>query len=259
MKLLVKIGGTLLDCAESRAALAAQLADIAREHQVVVVHGGGKQMTRYLDERGIASRFVDGLRVSDEAVIDAALKNIAGSVNKQLVAVLLAAGLSPLGLSGIDGRLTTAAQLDPQLHFVGRPTKTDGRLLDLLVNSGYLPVVACLAADSEGNIYNVNADQMAVSCALGWQADRLFFLTDVEGVKDHSGRLIPALSAPEIERLVESGIATAGMRAKLNAAATALEAGLQEIVIASGRQPAICRRLLHGEASATRLYAPTSS
>jgi acetylglutamate kinase len=259
VKLLVKIGGTLLDVAESRAGLAAQLADIAREHQLVVVHGGGKQMTRYLDERGIASRFVDGLRVSDEAVIETALKIIAGSVNKELVSALLATGLSPLGLSGIDGRLTTAAQLDPQLHFVGRPVQTDGRLLDLLVNSGYLPVVACLASDAQGNIYNVNADQMAVSCALGWRADRLFFLTDVEGVNDGEGRLIAALSPSEIGRLIESGVATAGMRAKLNAAATALDAGVQEIMIASGRQPAICRRLLHGEASATRLYAPTSS
>lgn len=259
MKLLIKIGGTLLDHAETRDTLAAELSEIARQHQLVIVHGGGKQMTRYLEERGIESRFVDGLRVSDEAVIQTAVKIIAGSVNKQLVSALLSTGQSPVGLSGVDGRLTSVEQLDPDLHFVGRPTRTEGRLLELLVESGYLPVIACLAADSRGQIYNVNADQMAVSCALGWDADKLLFLTDVDGVKDGQGRLIATLSPEEIEELIESGVATAGMRAKLDAAAAALRGGLEEIVIASGHQPAICRRALSGEAFATRLYAPVCS
>lgn len=259
MKLLVKLGGTLLDHAETRDRLAAELSEIALQHQLVIVHGGGKQMTRYLEERGIESRFVDGLRVSDEPVIEAAVKIIAGSVNKQLVSALLAAGQPAFGLSGVDGRLTSVKQLDPKLHFVGRPMRTDGRLLDFLVTSGYLPVVACLAADERGQIYNVNADQMAVSCALGWQADTLLFLTDVEGVKDTRGQLIANLCPEEIEKLVASGVATAGMRAKLDAADSALRRGLKEIIIASGHQPAICRRALSGKASATRLYAPVCS
>src|SRR5581483_11088325 len=104
--------------------IALQIAEIAREYELVVVHGGGKQMTRFLEERGVASRFVEGLRVSDGPVIDAAAKVIAGSVNKQLVSAILAAGERAIGISGVDGLLTRAVQLDPELHFVGRPTKT---------------------------------------------------------------------------------------------------------------------------------------
>lgn len=253
MKVLVKLGGTLLDDAGVRAGLAAQLADLTNEHRFVLVHGGGKQVTKYLQERGVQSRFVGGLRVSDEAVVDAVTKVIAGGVNKQLVAALVAAGQPAVGLSGVDGLLTLAAPLDPALGFVGRPVCTDPRLLDLLSDAGYLPVLACLAADKRGAIYNVNADQMAVSAASGWRADKLLFLTDVPGVKDASGRTVPHLTVDESAALIRSGIAQGGMQAKLEAAAQGLEAGIAEIAIASGREPSIFARLLAGEAAGTRL------
>ncbi len=253
MKVVIKIGGTLLEAIASRIQIARQLAEVAREHELVVVHGGGRQMTQYLEERGVASRFVEGLRVSDEPVIDAAMKVIAGSVNKQLVSAIIHAGERAIGLSGVDGLLTSAIQLDPALHFVGRPSQTDGRLLDLLVNAGYLPVVACIAADSKGNIYNVNADQMAVSCALGWRADKLVFLTDVEGVKNEQGRVIGDLLVADVEDLIERGVVIAGMQAKLNAAAAALRGGLDEVVIASGHDARICHRIDRGEPVGTRL------
>lgn len=255
MKVLIKIGGTLVDDAVARQAIARELGEAARRVQVVVVHGGGKQMTRYLEERGIRSRFVEGLRVSDGPVIDAALKVIAGSVNKELVAAIVAAGGSAVGVSGIDGLLTTATALDPKLGFVGRPQETDGRLLDCLIGSGYLPVVACVAGDRDGNVYNVNADQMAVSCALGWRAERLIFLTDVPGVKNERGEIIDTTSTEQIQQLIESGVASGGMEAKLNAASAALAGGLEEIDIASGHEPEICRRLLRGERIGTRLVS----
>ncbi len=253
MRVLVKLGGTLLDDAGLRAGLAAQLADLSREHRILVVHGGGKQVTKYLEERGVASRFVGGLRVSDEAVVDAVTKVIAGGVNKQLVAALIAAGRPAVGLSGVDGLLTLAAPLDPALGFVGRPVRTDVGLLDLLADAGYLPVLACLAADERGAIYNVNADQMAVSAAIGWRAQKLLFFTDVPGVKDGSGEMVRHLTVDESVALIRSRVAQGGMQAKLEAAAQALEAGIDEIAIASGREPAICARLLAGEAAGTRL------
>ncbi len=253
MKVLVKLGGTLLDEPSSRRAIAAQLAEVARRCELVVVHGGGKQVTQFLEERGIASRFVGGLRVSDEAVIDAVTKVIAGSVNKQLVSAIAAAGESAVGISGVDGALTNAVQLDPELGHVGKPAHSDGRLLDLLVNSGYLPVVACIAGDEHGNIYNVNADQMAVSCAVGWQSGKLFFLTDVPGVKHSDGLVIPNLALEQIGKLIESGIARGGMQAKLAAAATALRSGLDEVVIAPGHEENVCLRLLSGEEIGTRI------
>ncbi|MFL6416259.1 MAG: acetylglutamate kinase, partial [Bryobacteraceae bacterium] len=179
MKVLIKIGGTLLDSPEKVQSIASQLASVGPDSQLVVVHGGGKEVTRFLAERGIESRFQNGLRVSDLTVIDAVTKVIAGAVNKRLVSALIAAGRQTIGLSGIDGLLTRAVPLDPALDFVGRPVSTDGKLLDLMESAGYLPVVACIAGDEAGNIYNVNADVMAVSAALGWQAAKLFFLTDV--------------------------------------------------------------------------------
>jgi acetylglutamate kinase len=255
MKALIKIGGTLLDSLETRKSIARQLAEAARACELVVVHGGGKQLTRFLDERGATSRFVGGLRVSDETVMDAVTKVIAGSVNKHLVSAIIEAGEAAVGLSGLDGGLTTVVPLSPDFGFVGKPDKTDGRLLDLLVHAGYVPVVACIAGDRAGTVFNVNADQMAVSCALGWGADELIFLTDVQGVKDGAGRVIPELTAGAIRTLVESGIAQGGMQAKLEAVQSALQGGLDEAVIASGHEPDVCRRLLAGELLGTRLVS----
>lgn len=253
MKVLIKLGGTLLDDTESRRALAVQLAEVSRENELVVVHGGGKQVTRFLDERGIQSRFVGGLRVSDEIVVEAVTQVIAGSVNKRLVSAIIAEGEAAVGLSGVDGSLTVASQLDPALGYVGNPLHTDRRLLDLLVNAGYLPVIACVAGDLDGNIYNVNADGMAVSCAAGWLATKLFFLTDVPGVKGSDGALIPNLHAAAIAELISSGVASGGMQAKLQAALLALAGGITEVVIAAGREPSICHRLLAGETIGTRI------
>ena len=253
MKVLVKVGGTLLDDPASRHRLAAQMAELARQSELVVVHGGGKQVTRFLEERGIASRFVHGLRVSDDVVIDAVTKVIAGSVNKQLVSAIIAAGESAVGISGVDGTLTEATQLHPDLGQVGRPAQSEGRLLNLLVNSGYVPVVACIAGDREGNIYNVNADQMAVSCALGWRAEKLLFLTDVAGVKSEDGRVFTHLAPEQVRELIERGIAHGGMQAKLEAALSALRAGLDEAIVAPGHEKGICQRLLAGEDLGTRV------
>jgi acetylglutamate kinase len=253
MKLLIKVGGTLLDEPGSREAIARQLAEVAREHHTVVVHGGGKQVTRFLEERGIQSRFVGGLRVSDEVVVGAATQVIAGTVNKQLVAALLAAGGMPLGISGLDGLLTSAVQLNPELGAVGKPTRSDGRLLDLLVSAAYLPVVACIGADRQGHIYNVNADQMAVSCAVGWRATKLLFLTDVPGVKGREGTVLQQLDRQGSEELIASGVAHGGMQAKLQAAHSALDQGVEEVLIAAGQEPDICKRLLAGEPLGTRI------
>lgn len=252
MKVVIKLGGTLLDDAEKRVAIARQLADVAAEHQLAVVHGGGKQVTRFLEERGVQSRFVGGLRVSDATVIDAVTKVIAGSVNKQLVAALTAIGMRAVGLSGVDGGLMRAEQLSPDLEFVGRPLESNGSLLDLLSGGGYLPVVACIAGDKSGQIFNVNADGMAVACAVGWRAERLLFLTDVAGVKDGSGNVLSTMTPGQMEGLIASGVAHGGMQAKLEAAGTALRKGLR-VTIAPGAADSVASRLLRGEQLGTEL------
>ncbi len=254
MRVLVKLGGTLLDTDESRNRLAREIAEMqGADLEVVVVHGGGKQMTRFLSERGIESKFVNGLRVSSPEVIDAVLKVLAGSVNHQLVASLVQAGCSPVGLSGIDSALTEAERLSNELGAVGKPVRTNPKLLRLLTANSYIPVVACVAGDRQGNIYNVNADQMAVACAAGFEADRLIFLTDVDGVRGGDGQILRSLTPADCEKLIADGIATGGMQAKLNAATDALHSGIQQVVIAPGAEPAALAKIANGEQLGTRL------
>ena len=256
MRILVKLGGTLLDAPASRARLAAELSQIQRSGvEMVVVHGGGKQMTRFLAERGVESRFVGGLRVTTPDVLDAVLKVLAGSVNHELVSAFVQAGCLAVGLSGIDACLTEAVQMDPDLGAVGRLVRTNPELLRLLGANGYLPVVACVAGDREGHIFNVNADQMAVACGVGFQADQLHFLTDVDGVRGGDSQVIPTLTIADCEELIRSGVATGGMQAKLNAASEALRAGIGQVIIAPGSLPGACGRLLAGEPIGTRLTA----
>jgi len=234
MRVLVKIGGTLLDDAAARGRLARELAAVRSPGlELVVVHGGGKQMTRFLEEGGVASRFVNGLRVTTPEVVDALLKVFTGSVNKQLVASLVAAGVPAVGISGIDAILLEAEKLDEKLGAVGRPVR----------------------CNPEGRIFNVNADQMAVACASGFRADRLYFLTDVDGVRDASGTVIRWLSGSDAETLIREQVATGGMQAKLASARQALRDGVREVVIGPGAEPGVIGRLLAGEALGSRIGA----
>jgi acetylglutamate kinase len=255
LKILVKLGGTLLDDPASRISLGRQIAAAHAKASVVVVHGGGKQMTRFLTERGMESRFVGGLRVTTPEVVDAVLKVFAGSVNKQLVGALRAAGAPAAGLSGIDGGLAVAEQMNPELGAVGRIVSADARILDTLLGGGFMPVVACVAGGGAGAeaVFNVNADQMAVACAAAWKADRLLFLTDVPGVKRADGSVIPRLTPAAARELIRSGVATGGMQAKLESACAALAAGVREVRIAPGAEPGILERLLRGEEAGTAL------
>jgi acetylglutamate kinase len=244
----------LLDAAESRNRLAAEIAQLIDTGvRTVVVHGGGKQMTRFLAERGIESQFVNGLRVTTPEILDAVLKVFAGTVNHQLVAAFVAAGVSAVGLSGMDALLAEAEQMSPELGFVGRPVRSNPALLRLLTENGYLPVVACVAGDRLGNFYNVNADQMAVVCAGAFGAAKLLFLTDVDGVKDAQGRVLPRLSPADAQALIDSGVASGGMRAKLEAASAALQQGVGQVAIAPGAEPGIVGHLLRGESAGTTL------
>ncbi|MDP9115181.1 MAG: acetylglutamate kinase, partial [Acidobacteriota bacterium] len=147
---------------------------------------------------------------------------------------------------GLSAGLVDAVQLNPELGQVGKPVASDGRLLHLLVNEFYLPVVACVAGDRNGAIFNVNGDQMAVACAQGFSADQLIFLTDVEGVRDPSGEVCSQLTAEQGLQLISSGVATGGMQAKIEAATTALRNGVQRVRIAPGSCRGILSQILAG-------------
>lgn len=253
MKLVIKLGGTLLDAAESRSRIAHELAAVHAAHTLVVVHGGGKQMTRYLEERGVKSQFVNGLRVTTDETLDALIKVLAGSVNQHLVAALIEAGASAVGLSGVDANLVVAEQMDPALGAVGKVIQSHPELLRILTQFRFLPVVACLAGDGRGGFFNVNGDQMAVACATGFGADRLVFLTDVDGVLDSEGKTIGQLDTAGVQTLIASGVAKGGMQAKLNAAVSAVNGGVKDVCIVSGQRPGAIADLLAGTIHGTRL------
>jgi acetylglutamate kinase len=254
VKLLLKLGGTLLDDASSRRRLARELTALRDEgHALVVVHGGGKQMTRFLAERGIESRFVNGLRVTGPDVIDAVLKVFAGSVNHELVASLVEAGAKAVGLTGIDACLAEAEPLSEELGAVGRVVRSNPEVLNLLTSAAFMPVVACVGGDRNGRIYNVNADSMAVACAAAFGADRLIFLTDVDGVRGAGDSIIPSLTPQDSARLIADGVATGGMQAKLNSASDAIASGIAQVIIAPGAMEAAAARIIAGEALGTRI------
>jgi len=256
LKALIKIGGTLLDSPQSRSRLASEIGSaIENGLRAAVVHGGGKQMTRFLADRGVESQFVNGLRVTTPDVLDAVLKVLAGSVNQELVAAFVAAGVKAVGLTGMDGLITEARQMSEEMGAVGTPTWSDARLLNLLQENSYLPVIACVAGDRQGRFYNVNADQMATSLGLVMKVNQLIFLTDVDGVRDQNNVIRNTLSIQECRSLIRAGIATGGMQAKLNSAIAALEGGIDEVVIAPGAQPGIIENLTGGERVGTRLVS----
>ena len=245
MKLLIKVGGTLVDDAARRASVSSEIAGlVAAGHRVAVVHGGGRQLTQFLNERGVESRFVDGLRVTTPETIDAVVKVLAGSVNKQLVVAMQLAGVAAVGLSGVDGGLINAVPISDALGLVGRVESAKAALLDLLTDAGYLPVVACLGSDATGAIYNINADQMAAACALAFAAECLVFLTDVPGVLDATGAVIPEMNLEQSAGLIQSGVARGGMHAKLEAAALAVRAGVARVIICAGDGSGILARVI---------------
>ena len=254
MKLLIKLGGTLLEEKETRWRLAVEIAAVVEAgHETVVVHGGGKRLSRYLSTHGIESEFRHGFRVTPPEMLDAVLRVFAGEINHHLVAELNHAGTRAVGLSGIDAGLIRAVPLAADLGAVGRVDQVDASILNLLTAQGYLPAVACVAGGRHDDIYNINADQMAVACAGGFAADELIFLTDVEGVLDQNGTLISKLTAGQAENLITSGVAHGGMEAKLRAATAGLGQGIACVRIVAGGAKRVLTRVVQGEQMGTTL------
>ncbi len=251
MRLVVKIGGTLIQEDEARMPLALQIGGVmAAGHQVLVVHGGGAQLTAYLKRTGVEATFVEGRRVTSPQVLDAAVKVMGGSVSHELLATFASAGVAACGISGVDGGCLLASRRNGaglDLGLVGSVEAVQTHLFDALAAGGFVPVLAPLGVTRNGQILNINADEVAVACAAAWMADRLIFLTDVEGVRDGDGVIAPLLSPLQIEHYIRAGIATGGMLAKLRAASAALAKGVPQVEIASGREPRIVRRLLQNE------------
>ena len=216
----------------------------------VVVHGGGPQIGEMLERLGVETRFIDGLRVTDEQTAKVAEMVLSGAINKQIVSTIARSGGKAIGLSGKDGGLVTARKVertmrDPDsnieklvdLGFVGEPEAVDITVIETASGAGMIPVVAPIGTDAQGHTWNINADTMAGALAAALGAARLFLLTDIEGVLDAHGKLMTDLTPSQIAKLRAEGTIKGGMIPKLETCTAAVEAGCEAAVVLDGRVP----------------------
>ena len=208
--------------------------------KVVLVHGGGPEITELLTRLGKETKFVGGLCVTDRETVEAAQMVLAGKVNKSLVNLIECSGGRAVGLCGMDGHMISAVQKDPALGYVGRITAVDPTpVLDLL-EKGYIPVVSTLGCDDAGNVYNVNADTAAAKLAATLRAESLILLTDTAGIlrdKDDPATLISRVTVAETEQLIADGVIAGGMLPKVECCTDAIRGGVRRVFIIDGRVP----------------------
>lgn len=207
--------------------------------RIVVVHGGGKAINKMLKDLDLPVTFRNGLRVTDDATMEAVQEVLVGKVNQQLVWALNEYGHNAVGISGADGKTLKAAPLDPELGRVGRIREVDPSLIETILEDGYIPVIATVGCGPDG-FYNINADVAAGKIAEAMGADKLIYLTDVDGLYgdiDDEDSLIQTLTRSETHLLLESGELDGGMLPKIRSVAEALDAGVAEVVILNGTFP----------------------
>ncbi|MBT9170077.1 MAG: Acetylglutamate kinase [Actinobacteria bacterium] len=243
--IVVKVGGSILDHEPYLESLAT---DIALLHstgaRLLVVHGGGPQISRMMKEKGKEINFVEGLRVTDEETMEIILASLLGWVNPTITCLLNKCGARAIGLSGVDGGLVRASRhkhirggREVDLGFVGDVREIDSSLILKLVDTGYIPVIASVGIGEEGKPYNINADTIAAELAVAIGATRLILMTDVEGVMVNRGAtpgLLTKIQVSQAQRLIEEGEIRAGMIPKVQAAIRALEGGVDRVYILNG-------------------------
>ncbi len=260
LKIVVKIGGSLLNDERHQQAIVEQISELrGGANQVAVAHGGGKHLTSLLNRLDAPSTFHEGLRITSAETMDAALMTLAGIVNKKLVASFAEAGVRAIGLCGGDGGSITAEKIhhdEIDYGFVGTVSMIKTDLIDLLLRNDYLPVIACIAMGPDHKYYNINADQMAAACAIALRADQLVFLTDVDGVLNERKTVIRKINPQCIRSLVSQNIVSGGMLPKLKACMTALDGGVNGINILNGSVEDCLKRLIaKGEPLGTAIQA----
>ena len=257
--IVVKIGGATLGSHDTT------IEDIVYLQQqgrlLVVVHGGANVVTKWLTKQGISTRFVNGERVTDKSALDMVTAVLGGLVNKGIVASINSLGGRAVGICGIDGALIQSRIREKKMGYVGEVVKVSLELLEVLLESGFSPVIGPLGLHSfdrpEGAplSLNINGDTLAGEIAAAAGAERLIFLTDVAGIFDHSGKLLPWLSPEEAEALMASGVASEGMVVKLKACLRALS-NISTARIIDGKQPHALLREIEGASEGTTIGVP---
>ncbi len=249
---VVKLSGKATEDHENLSSLAEELALL---HQVgiriCVVHGGGKQLSELASRMGVEQTIIEGRRVTDDATLEMAKMIFAGKINTDILAALRNRGIEAVGLSGVDGNIVHAERRPPkevlnretgessQVDFghVGDVVEINSRLLTVLLDHGYLPVISSLGADAEGTVFNINADTIAAEIAIRLQAEKLILLSDVDGIYLRAGEpktKLSRLTAEEAEAMIKDGTATGGMIPKLQSIAALLKRGVHSAHILDG-------------------------
>ena len=208
--------------------------------KVVLVHGGGPEITEMLSKVGKETQFVDGLRVTDAETAEIVQMVLAGKINKSLVNLLGTKGGKAMGISGIDAHIIEAEVKDERLGFVGNITKVNVEPIKNLIDNDYIPVISTVACDDKGNVYNVNADTAAAYIAGALNAERLISMTDIAGIlkdKDDPTSLIPCIDVAEAKELFNDGTISGGMIPKVECCLEAISKGVKKVVIMDGRVP----------------------
>lgn len=223
--------------------------------KVVLIHGGGPEISEAMKKLGKESVFVDGLRVTDKETVEIVQMVLSGKVNKSLVNLIQMKGGHAIGLSGVDGGILEAAMKDERLGYVGQITKIRTQPITDLLEKNYIPIISSVASDRQGGIYNVNADTAAAYIAGALNAERLIMMTDIAGIlmdKDDPSTLLPQVTVSEIEKLSESGVISGGMIPKVDCCIEALNSGVNNVTIMDGRVPhSILMELLTDEGAGT--------
>ncbi len=204
----------------------------------IVVHGGGKEISSLLDRLGLETRFEDGLRVTDKETADVAQMVLAGKINKEIVDYFQMEGMDAVGICGHDAKTFSVQQHRPDgkdIGFVGDITRVNPALINALIKEGFIPVIAPVGTDDTGNSYNINADFAAAAVAKALNAEKLIFLSDVEGVYDNEQVLIRRINKNEVQPMIDAGVISGGMIPKLNCCKDSIEGGVNSVHIIDGR------------------------
>lgn len=232
--------------------------------KVVLVHGGGPEITGLLKKIGKESKFINGLRYTDEETRDVAQMVLAGKLNKDLVAQINAQGGRAMGLCGVDGGMLTVKKMEDEVDygFVGEMTKVDPKPITDLLDAGYIPVITSIGADENGVTYNINADTMACYVASALKAENIILMTDVRGLlmdKNDENTLIPTVAPSEVPHLIETGVIAGGMIPKIQCCVDTLNDGVTKAAIIDGRiVHAILIEMLSDEGIGTMIYKEES-
>ncbi len=251
---VVKIGGSTLGSHDTTLIDLVELQ--AKGDRFVVVHGGGKTISEWMEKQGVRPKFVNGLRVTDSQSLDIVIAVLTGLINKSLVASINNIGGRAIGISGADGRIVNAEIADPDLGYVGRVKSINTEPIEAILEAGYMPVIAPVGVHSsssdENTLLNINADTVAGYISSSIHSDRMVFLTDVEGVLDSSKRLISRMTKKQADSLVASHVIDGGMIPKMEACIEALAGGAVSQII-DGRVPGALKDVVSGENLGTRI------